>query len=101
MVRPTRLSPLGFADDAKPICFVNGKRYTLPMGRGEATLLQWLRGELALHLRECAAAGSVLYTQSLYMRVSSLTYSAQSLSGVTRAPMHLSNAGASACTQLF
>jgi hypothetical protein len=63
MVRPTRLSPLGFADDAKPICFVNGKRYSLPMGRGEATLLQWLRGELALHLRETAAGSSVLNTQ--------------------------------------
>uniref|UniRef100_A0A383W3H7 xanthine dehydrogenase n=1 Tax=Tetradesmus obliquus TaxID=3088 RepID=A0A383W3H7_TETOB len=43
MVRPSRLSPLGFADDAKPICYVNGKRYSLPLGRGEATLLQWLR----------------------------------------------------------
>ena len=27
-----------------PICYVNGKRYELPEGRAEATLLQWLRG---------------------------------------------------------
>ncbi|KAL3157593.1 hypothetical protein ABBQ32_012044 [Trebouxia sp. C0010 RCD-2024] len=26
-----------------PICYVNGKRYELPEGRAEATLLQWLR----------------------------------------------------------
>jgi hypothetical protein len=58
MVRPSRLSPLGFADDAKPICYVNGKRYSLPMGRGEATLLQWLRGELALLIGDCPALSS-------------------------------------------
>lgn len=43
MVR-AQVSPLGFNDNAKPICFVNGKRYDLPLGRGEATLLQFLRG---------------------------------------------------------
>ena len=31
------------ADDV-PMCYVNGKRHLLPLGRGEATLLQWLRG---------------------------------------------------------
>lgn len=60
MVGPAKLSPLGFADDAKPICYVDGKRYSLPMGRGETTLLQWLRGELALLSRKDAATGSVL-----------------------------------------
>lgn len=34
----------GFVDDAVPICYVNGKRYELPPGRGEGTLLQFLRG---------------------------------------------------------
>jgi hypothetical protein len=28
-----------------PICYVNGKRYELPLGRGEGTLLQFLRGK--------------------------------------------------------
>ena len=27
-----------------PICYINGKKYPLPPGRGEATLLQYLRG---------------------------------------------------------
>lgn len=36
----------GFAADATPICYVNGKRYDLPLGRGEGTLLQFLRGRL-------------------------------------------------------
>jgi len=27
------------------IAYVNGKRHVLPEGRGDATLLQWLRGE--------------------------------------------------------
>jgi hypothetical protein len=31
---------------ALPICYVNGKRYELPLGRGEGTLLQFLRGKL-------------------------------------------------------
>jgi hypothetical protein len=35
---------LGFQEGATPICYVNGRRYELPAGRGEATLLQWLRG---------------------------------------------------------
>lgn len=34
----------GFVSDAVPICYVNGKRYELPPGRGEGTLLQFLRG---------------------------------------------------------
>lgn len=34
----------GFSADAVPICYVNGKRYELPPGRGEGTLLQFLRG---------------------------------------------------------
>ena len=29
----------------QPVAYVNGKRYNLPTGRAEATLLQWLRGE--------------------------------------------------------
>ena len=32
------------AERVVPICYVNGKRYELPEGRAEATLLQWLRG---------------------------------------------------------
>lgn len=36
----------GVAD--QPIAYVNGKRHVLPAGRAEATLLQWLRGEIAL-----------------------------------------------------
>lgn len=36
----------GFDADAIPICYVNGKRYELPLGMGERTLLQFLRGEL-------------------------------------------------------
>ncbi|KAL0052613.1 hypothetical protein WJX82_004790 [Trebouxia sp. C0006] len=31
------------AERVGPICYVNGKRYELPEGRAEATLLQWLR----------------------------------------------------------
>ncbi len=31
---------------AEPICYINGKRYVLPQGRGETTLLQFLRGAL-------------------------------------------------------
>jgi hypothetical protein len=34
----------GFRADVTPICYVNGKRYELPLGRGEGTLLQFLRG---------------------------------------------------------
>ena len=64
MVRPSRLSPLGFADDAKPICYVNGKRYSLPLSRGEATLLQWLRGELALPF-----CGSSTLSRTYYERL--------------------------------
>ena len=26
------------------VCYINGKRHVLPPGRGEATLLQYLRG---------------------------------------------------------
>jgi hypothetical protein len=37
----------GFVADAVPICYVNGKRYELPLGRGEGTLLQFLRGARA------------------------------------------------------
>ncbi|KXZ53315.1 hypothetical protein GPECTOR_7g1209 [Gonium pectorale] len=29
---------------SEPICYINGKRYVLPSGRGEITLLQFLRG---------------------------------------------------------
>lgn len=36
----------GFSTDTTPICYVNGKRYELPLGRGEGTLLQFLRGGL-------------------------------------------------------
>jgi hypothetical protein len=36
----------GVAD--QPIAYVNGKRHILPAGRAEATLLQWLRGEISL-----------------------------------------------------
>lgn len=32
---------------AEPICYINGKRHVLPQGRGETTLLQFLRGALA------------------------------------------------------
>ena len=35
-----------------PICYVNGKRYELPLGRGESTLLQFLRGECCVCLRK-------------------------------------------------
>jgi hypothetical protein len=38
----------GFTTDATPICYVNGKRYELPSGRGEGTLLQFLRGRLRM-----------------------------------------------------
>ena len=37
-------------EPSTPICYVNGKRYELPQGRAEATLLQWLRGNLQLGL---------------------------------------------------
>jgi hypothetical protein len=30
--------------DATPICYINGKRIFLPPGRGEVTLLTFLRG---------------------------------------------------------
>ena len=30
--------------ESAPFCFVNGKKYDLPQGRAEATLLQFLRG---------------------------------------------------------
>lgn len=36
--------------DIVPICYVNGKRYELPSGRAEATLLQWLRGGSLLNV---------------------------------------------------
>lgn len=39
------VAELEFVSDAVPICYVNGKRYELPLGRGEGTLLQFLRGE--------------------------------------------------------
>jgi hypothetical protein len=29
----------------EPVVFVNGKRHVLPTGKGEVTLLAWLRGE--------------------------------------------------------
>ncbi len=32
---------------AEPIAYINGKRFSLPTGRAEVTLLQYLRGALA------------------------------------------------------
>ena len=29
----------------EPVCFVNGRRFVLPPGKAEYTLLQWLREE--------------------------------------------------------
>jgi xanthine dehydrogenase/oxidase len=45
MATPASL-PAGFAPLDAPVCFINGKRHVLPLGRAEATLLQYLRGEL-------------------------------------------------------
>jgi hypothetical protein len=59
----------GFDADATPICYVNGKRFQLPQGRGEGTLLQFLRGKLmglyfhalsAMLLIACKPSGSEL-----------------------------------------
>ena len=57
MVRAEEATPSS-DDSAKPICYVNGKRFDLPLGRGEATLLRFLRGEWvdALHARLCNTA---------------------------------------------
>ena len=47
MVGPVEMS-------SEAIAYINGKRYELPAGRGEVTLLQFLRGEriipLAIHV---------------------------------------------------
>ena len=37
-------APEGFVGNAEAVCYINGKRFELPKGRGEATLLQFLRG---------------------------------------------------------
>ena len=29
----------------EPVCFVNGRRFVLPPGKAEYTLLEWLRDE--------------------------------------------------------
>jgi hypothetical protein len=39
-----------------PIVFVNGKRHVLPLGAGEKTLLQYLRGEYTNHRLETLPA---------------------------------------------
>ena len=45
-----------------PICYVNGKRYELPEGRAEATLLQWLRGP---PLPELLKAATLVLVESI------------------------------------
>jgi hypothetical protein len=35
----------GSTDDQELVCYVNGRRLVLPQGRGEQTLLQFLRGK--------------------------------------------------------
>lgn len=32
-------------DDEGPICYINGQRFSLPLGRAETTLLSFLRGK--------------------------------------------------------
>jgi hypothetical protein len=40
---------MSFSDEA--LLYVNGKRFVLPQGRAEVTLLTYLRGELNLYSR--------------------------------------------------
>ena len=39
----------------QPIVYVNGKRYELPEGKAETTLLQYLRGTTSLLTLSCYA----------------------------------------------
>lgn len=50
------------AEPVVPICYVNGKRYELPEGRAEATLLQWLRGSSPTQQFKSNLSGVISYT---------------------------------------
>ena len=54
------------ATTIEPIAFINGKRFILPPGRGEITLLTFLRGESSV-LR-CANASVEVGQQQPYLR---------------------------------
>lgn len=54
-------TPSDSAGDA--ICYVNGKRITLPPGRGEATLLQFLRGTQITTLMPRLLSPDMLFEQ--------------------------------------
>jgi hypothetical protein len=52
------MEELQAAATSTAICYINGKRYELPPGRGEVTLLTYLRGtRLCLQQQLHAASG--------------------------------------------
>lgn len=54
LVSPPGGGGAGNAIEDLPIVYVNGRRNVLPLGRAEATLLQWLRGEIHFQVITCA-----------------------------------------------
>ena len=50
---PRAIPDMGSEAMAEPIAYINGKRFSLPTGRAEVTLLQYLRGACAAPVHAC------------------------------------------------
>ena len=50
---PRAIPDMGSEAMAEPIAYINGKRFSLPTGRAEVTLLQYLRGVFAVLRHAC------------------------------------------------